>query len=164
MTLHLGCVYNTTVSTPHPFFGPEGHESMGSDRVVGPLFVHPLCGYGAKRLCSRSPAYPCPPGPLYGPGTWSFLSSHGVDGYHRPAPQVGIGCDCLTQHTLCAGASLFSVAPYWGRLWCPFMGVTVLLARASPGWGDQRASRVHPIRSGFCPGSHGGVPMCSVRP
>jgi len=84
---------------------------MGSDRVVGPLFVHPLCGYGAKRLCSRSPAYPCPSGPLYGPGTWSFLSSHGVDGYHRPAPQVGIGCDRLTQHTLCAGASLFSVAP-----------------------------------------------------
>ena len=44
------------------------------------------------------------------------------------------------------------------------MGVTVLLARASPGWGNQRASHVHPIRSGFCPGSHGGVPMCSVRP
>ena len=87
LTLHLGCVYNTTVSKPLPFFGPEGHESMGSDRVVGPLFVHPLCGYGAKRLCSRSPAYPCPPGPLYGPGTWSFVSSHGVDGYHRPAPK-----------------------------------------------------------------------------
>ena len=66
LTLHLGWVYNSTVSKPIPFFGPEGHEAMGSDHVVGPLFVHPLCGYGAKRLCSRSPAYPCPPGPLYG--------------------------------------------------------------------------------------------------
>ena len=39
---------------------------MGSDHVVSPLFVHPLCGYGVKLLCSRSPAYPCPLGPLYG--------------------------------------------------------------------------------------------------
>ena len=85
---------------------------MGSDHEVGPLFVHPLCGYGEERLC-RAPAYPCPPGPLYGPETWSFVSSHGVDGYHRPAPKYGLGVIAWLS-TVCVLKPCRSVSPLVG--------------------------------------------------
>ena len=65
---------------------------MGSDHVVGPLFVHPLCGYGAKRLCSRSPAYPCPPGPpSTDPERGAFKALTGLMAIIDPPPKWGLG-------------------------------------------------------------------------
>ena len=65
---------------------------MGSDHVVGPLFVHPSRGYGAKRPFGRSPAYPCPSGPLYGSRNVELSKLYtGLMVINDPLPGWGLG-------------------------------------------------------------------------
>ena len=94
---------------------------------MGSWSVHFSCTH-----CFRSPPRLSLPSwsPLRIPERGAFKALHGVDGYHRPAPRLGVGCDYLTLHYVYL-RRLFSLIPFRVDFSDP-VGVAKLLCMSTP--------------------------------